>query len=139
MKVRECMAHEVFVVDAEHSIREAAERMRCGRVGCLPVVSAGVLAGLITDRDLVIRALAAGLPLTTPVRQVMTHQAVTCLADEPLEQAVELMVRSSVRRLVVLDRELQICGILSVDDLSLVDPDERLATLVLAATVEQRG
>jgi CBS domain-containing protein len=133
------MSRPVVTIDADATIREAAELMRTAGVGCLPVVTLNRLAGAVTDRDLIVRCLATGLPDTTPVRHAMTAYAVTCFADETLEQAVEQMIRCGVRRLIVLDIDQDVVGMLSLDDLAVVQPDGALAGAVLARTVEQRG
>jgi CBS domain-containing protein len=139
MLVRECMTAEVRSVDADATIQEAAEQMRKAAIGCLPVTSMHRLVGVITDRDLVVRGLAHAVAPSTPVRAIMTVHAVTCFADERLEDAVDHMVRGGVRRLVVLDRDQEVVGLLSVDDLAVLQPDGHLAGVVVARTVEQRG
>lgn len=130
------MTRAVQVIDACDSIEEAADRMRSGAIGCLPVLAAGRLAGVVTDRDLVVRCLAHGTA-SSSVREAMSAHAVTCFADGTLEDAADEMIQSGVRRLVVLDREMEVVGVLSVDDLAVVA--EPLAAKVLARTVEQRG
>ena len=139
MKVRECMAYGVGTADADESVRAAAERMRVMAVGCLPVISAGRLVGVITDRDIAVRCVAEGAPPETPVRRLMTPDVVTCDPDESLEAAVDHMVRGGVRRLVVIDRDLSVVGLISIDDVAIVDASGRLAGVVLARTVEKRG
>jgi CBS domain-containing protein len=119
MRVRECMSHRIESVDANDTVQAAAERMRALDVGSLPVFALGRLIGMITDRDLVVRALARGCGPSTPVRGVMTPDVVTCLADDDVAEAAATMARHAVRRLVVLDRGLQAVGMLSVDDLAL--------------------
>jgi CBS domain-containing protein len=132
------MTAEVHSIDADATLKDAADLMRRSAIGCLPVTSMRRLVGVVTDRDLVVRGMAHGAPLTTPVRALMTVHAVTCFADERLEDAVDHMVRGGVRRLVVLDREQEVIGLLSVDDLAVLQEDGRLAGVVLARTVEQR-
>jgi CBS domain-containing protein len=139
MQVSDCMAFEVQTIDAQASVHEAAERMRRAAVGCLPVIEDGRLAGMITDRDIVVRCVAEDLPPTTPVSHAMTRDPVYCFADDAIEQAVDHMVRAGVRRLLVLDRDGALAGLLSVDDLALTEPTAPLAALVLTRTVERRG
>ncbi|HSN32547.1 MAG TPA: CBS domain-containing protein [Ideonella sp.] len=126
MKVRDCMAHRLEGVDGGDSARTAAERMAALGVGSLPVFEAGRAVGMVTDRDLVVRVLARGLDGATPVRQAMTRGIVICFADDDVRQAAATMARERVRRLIVVDRELQAIGMLSVDDLALHGCDPEL-------------
>lgn len=139
MRVSECMCHQVVTVDADATVRDAAELMRSAVVGCLPVVTAGRLVGMLTDRDIVVRCVAAGRSDETPVRAAMSIGAVTCLADETLEAAVQHMIDGGVRRLVVLGRDEVLLGLFSLDDLAVLQPDGRLAGTVLARTVSKRS
>ena len=119
MRVKDCMSHRLEGIDGGDSVRTAAERMSTLAVGSLPVFESGRAVGMVTDRDLVVRVLARGLDGATPVRAVMTHGIVVCFADEDIGAAASTMARERVRRLIVVDRELQPIGMLSVDDLAL--------------------
>jgi CBS domain-containing protein len=138
MLVRDCMSHRPETVDANDSLQDAAERMRALDVGALPVLALGRLVGMVTDRDIAVRGLARGHAVDAPVRAVMSPGCVTCMAEDDIRDAAMEMVRQSVRRLVVLDRDLQIAGILSVDDLALQGCDARLVAEVLARAVVRR-
>ncbi len=101
------------------SIQVAAERMRGVNIGFLVVYDAPAgVVGVVTDRDITVRATAAGRDPTTEVREVMTTQALGCYDDDSVERAAALMVRHAVRRLVVLDRAQELVGVLSVDDVA---------------------
>jgi len=92
--------------------------MRRLDVGLLPVVTDRGLIGVLTDRDIAVRAAAAGLqPGATPVRQVMSLGAVACLAKHPVEQAAEIMRERGVRRLLVVDDHRKLVGVVSSSDL----------------------
>jgi CBS domain-containing protein len=132
------MCHQVLVVDADATVRMAAEEMRRSAVGCLPVVSAGRLVGMITDRDITVRCLAVGGNGFERVRAVMSPGVVTCFSGETIEAAVQHMIDGGVRRLVVLDRE-EVVGLFSLDDLAVLETDGQLAGKVLARTVARRG
>ncbi len=132
MLVRDCMSHHVEGVDAGDSVRAAAERMRALDVGSLAVFEGGHLVGFVTDRDLVVRAIARGLDPSSPVRGAMSHGVVTCFAEEDLQLAAGTMAREGVRRLVVVDRDLQPIGVLSVDDLAMRGCDPGLLAEVFA-------
>ena len=116
MKVRDCLAKAPVTVPPRCSCREAAEVMAHYDVGALLVVDAGVLAGIVTDRDLVVRALAVGSDPATPVSQVMTPRPVTVEGGSELFGAEDLMARAGVRRLPVLE-DGEVAGLLSRDDL----------------------
>lgn len=119
MLVREIMTKAVKLVDSSTSIRDAAEMMRDQDVGALPVGESGRLTGMITDRDLVIRALAAGKDLElTSVREVMTPRLSFIFDDQDVREAADVMAEHQVRRLPVLDRQKRIVGIISLGDLS---------------------
>lgn len=138
MIVRDCMSHRLERVDADAPVQAAAERMRALDVGALPVEFKGRLVGVVTDRDVAVRVVARGRPPSTPVREVMTPDVITCFADEDVADAARLMAAQSVRRLVVLDRELSAVGILSIDDLALQGLAPELVADVLARVVTRR-
>jgi CBS domain-containing protein len=107
-------------IEPTATLQFAAARMKALRVGFLTVHDepAGVL-GVITDRDMVVRALAEGAPPdTTLVRDVMSAHVIWCYEIAELSQAVELMQQHGVRRLVVLDQDHRLSGVLSVDDVA---------------------
>jgi CBS domain-containing protein len=113
--------------------------MRTLDVGALPVIAHGRLVGMVTDRDLALRVVARGRAETTPVREVMTPAVVICFADEPVGVAAERMALEAVRRLPVLDRDLGLVGVLSVDDLAMYGIDPALVARVLARSAVRRG
>jgi CBS domain-containing protein len=98
----------------------AAEVMREHGCGCVPVIDAdGKLAGIVTDRDICMAALRAGLPLAAiPVMEAMTATVHTCSIDDEISVAERTMCREKVRRLPVLDAEERPIGLLSIDDLA---------------------
>jgi len=110
-------------IEPTATLQLAAARMKALRVGFLTVhdESAGVL-GVITDRDMVVRAMAEGAPPDkTLVRDVMSAHVVWCYEIAALSAAVELMQQHGVRRLVVLDQDHRLSGVLSVDDVAGVE------------------
>lgn len=118
LKSRDAMTHQIETVGADQPVQHAARIMRDANVGILPVREHGRLVGMITDRDITVRATARGFDAgKTPVREVMTPDAIYCFEDEPLVEAARLMAHHAVRRLAVLDRNLDLVGILSRDDL----------------------
>ena len=120
MLVEDVMTAQVETVGVEESLMAAAHRMRACDVGALPVLADGELVGIITDRDITVRAVAEGLPpALTPVGVAMTPQLVTCVRDESVEDAAQRMAEHSVRRIVVVERGGGApVGMLTVDDLA---------------------
>ena len=118
MRVDEVMIRQVVSVKPGTSLEAAAQEMVRSAVGLLAVFDGGKLVGVITDRDVTVRAVAQGLsPSTTSVLQVMTPKAFSCAADTSLEEASQLMAYNGVRRLLVTDRDACVVGVISIDDL----------------------
>lgn len=119
MKVREIMQSPVVCVGPGQSVETAAKVFRRYQIGALPVCnSQGMLCGMLTDRDLVIRCLAMGkLPAQTYVREIMTKQVISVSPDMDVAVAAHLMGRKRVRRLPVVEGG-KVRGILSLDDLA---------------------
>jgi len=116
MRASEHYRSEVDTVAAEASVRDAALRMRDDGVGCLVVVEEGKPAGMLTDRDLLRRVVAARRhPDDTRVRDVMSAPLVSVSADQPLEQVVEAVSRSGIRRVPLL-RDGHLAGLVTLDD-----------------------
>lgn len=116
MKIKELMAVDVPALDPDASLEEAAALMDAGRTGILPIVENGRVAGVVTDRDIVVRALAKGLaPDDTAVGDIMTYELVCCHEEDDARVAAELMARHGVKRVLVLDREGCLRGLVSHD------------------------
>ena len=118
MLVREIMTADVQLLSPDESIQSAACRMRDKEIGSLPVSSGDRLVGYITDRDIVVRGLAAGKKLSAPVHEVMTDRILYCFEDEEVESVAASMAHNQVRRLPVLTREKRLCGIVSLGDIA---------------------
>ncbi|MEW6271576.1 MAG: CBS domain-containing protein [Thermodesulfobacteriota bacterium] len=119
MQVRELMTADVDVVRPDDTIRDAAMRMRSLDVGAIPVCDGERLAGMLTDRDITIRAVAESRdPAGTPVRDVMTPDIVFVLEDQDIDEAARLMEERQVRRLPVLNSQKRLVGIVSLGDLA---------------------
>ncbi len=119
MKVSEIMSREPVVVAPGTNLCEAAQLMRDLDVGMIPVCDGDTLQGMITDRDIAIRAVAAELdPATVGVEEVMTRNVLYCFEDDPIEEAAKMMEDAQVRRLVVLTRDKRLIGIMSLGDLA---------------------
>ena len=119
MKVREAMTTKVRTANPEQTICEAACLMAECDAGILPVGQNDRLVGVITDRDIAIRAVAHGKSPETPVSEVMSKEVLYCFEDEDLEHVAKNMGDVKVRRLPVLNRKKRLVGIVSVGDLAL--------------------
>ena len=128
MRVNEVMTHGVECVRPEDSIAAAAQKMKDLDVGALPVCGDNDrLAGMVTDRDITVRATAGCCdPGGTFVRDVMTPNVIYCFEDQDVTEAARLMKENQVRRLVVLNRDKRLVGIVSLGDLAVEAGDERL-------------
>lgn len=119
MKLREVMTNPVIRIHPEESVSVAARTLTRYNIGAMPVCgSDGRVCGLITDRDIVTRCLAAGRsPTTTTVREVMTSQVIAAKPDMDTALAASLMGREQVRRLPVMENG-KLCGMVSLGDLA---------------------
>jgi CBS domain-containing protein len=137
MRVAEAMRSDVSAVAPASTIEEAAALMDELGVGALPVCDGTRLVGIVTDRDIVVRAVAAGAePRSCCVGEIMSNDPDCCYEDEALEEAIELMQSRQIRRLAVLNREKELVGMLSLSDVAVAaDPEllesgETLAEMV---------
>jgi CBS domain-containing protein len=119
MRVSEAMTREVRVASPGQSIREVAKIMAEIDAGAMPVGDNDRLVGMITDRDIAIRAVAQGKGPDTPVSDVMsTEQVLYCYEDEELDHVAKNMSEQQVRRLPVVNREKRLVGIVSLGNLA---------------------
>jgi CBS domain-containing protein len=119
-------------VRPNNSLQQAAHKMKCLDVGPLPVCDEDHLVGIITDRDITVRAVAKACDaLLTTVEEVMTPDVVYCYEDDEVEDAARLMRDHQIRRLVVLNRDRRLAGIVSLGDLAVETGDEKLASETL--------
>jgi CBS domain-containing protein len=137
MNVKDVMSSEFRKIDFNATICEAAEKMRSFDIGILPVEKSGKIVGMVTDRDIVIRALAQHLnPETTGISKVMSTNVVYCYDEDDVEDAERRMEEKQVRRLLVLDSGDKPVGILSISDLALKVSSENLACRALEKICE---
>jgi CBS domain-containing protein len=137
MQIREVMTKGVEVVRPDETLQNAAQKMKSIDVGPLPVCDGDRLVGMITDRDIIVRATAEGRdPKTTPVKEAMTPGIVYVYEDQDIEEAASLMKERQIRRLVVLDRNKKLVGILSLGDIAADHRDDKLSGDVLESVSE---
>jgi CBS domain-containing protein len=119
MLVREIMTKKVDFIDPEASLSDASKIMREDDVGCLPVGENDRIIGMITDRDIVVRAVALGKDLTNlKVRDVMSKPIKYCFEEDPIEDLAQNLAKNQVHRLPVLNQDKRLVGIVSLSDLS---------------------
>jgi CBS domain-containing protein len=118
-------------VTPETTISEAAQLMKNDEIGSLPILEGEQLTGMVTDRDIVIRAIAEGKdPRGMPVREVASRELVTVHADEDLSSALQLMASQQVRRLPVVDDDGRLVGILAQADVALEAKEKAVGEMV---------
>ena len=137
MQVSQVMTREVRIATPGQSIREAAKLMGELDAGSLPVGDNDRLVGMITDRDIAIRAVAAGKDPGTPVRDVMSAEVKYCFEDEELDHVAKNMADIQVRRLPVLNREKRLVGIISLGDLA--QSEKKAATRAVSGVSRPGG
>ena len=131
-KVREFMTTDVVSVDQRSRIDEAAKLMRDRDIGFLAVTDNGALRGVVTDRDIVVRGVAAGHVTSDAVGAILSGEVISLKSDDDAKQAEKLMSEHDVRRLPVVD-DGRLVGVVSVGDLA-VRTDEKLAGRVMEKT-----
>ena len=136
-KVSEIMTKDVTVIKPDDSLDKAAEKMRSHDVGLLPVCDGDKLRGMISDRDIAIRAVAdKKSPENTKVKDVMTEDVVYVYEDQDILEAARLMEMKQIRRLVVLNHDKRLVGIVSLGDISLQQKDKELSGEILKEVSE---
>jgi CBS domain-containing protein len=125
MKVQDTMTTDVCVALSGQPISAAAELMAKLDCGVLPVGDNDRLVGMITDRDIAVRAVANGMGPDTPVREVMSAEVCYCFADQDLDEVCANMADQKIRRLPVIDRDKRLVGIVSLGDIARADGHNR--------------
>jgi CBS domain-containing protein len=130
MKVSKYMTRNVQLVTPTQSIRDAAKIMAELDAGALPVQQDDRLVGMITDRDIAVRAIAEGKSPDTPVRDVMSEEVLYCFDDQEVKEIARNMGDVKVRRLPVVNRDKRLVGIISLSDLPLNEEPSLTASAV---------
>lgn len=118
MKVAEYMTPDVELIRPDATIQQAAQVMTRIDVGALPVAENDQLVGMVTDRDIVIRAIAQGRGPDTPIREVMTDEVKYCYEDEDIEDVASKLGDQQLHRLPVLNRDKRLVGIVALADVA---------------------
>ena len=135
-RVSELMTRNLETISPAATLEAAGKKMRARNVGILPVVDGEKLVGVVTDRDIVLRAVSEKLrPEMTRVSEVMTSETICCYEDQGITEVSLLMERNFVHRLMVLDREGKLVGIVSLSDIAAKTKNEALSGHVLGKVV----
>jgi len=136
-KLKEVMTTDVEVISPNATLREVADKMKSIDAGAIPVCDKDRLVGIITDRDIVLRALASGNDLNKMyAHDVMTSPIVYCFEDEDVSEAAHIMEEKQIRRLVVLNQNKRLVGIVSLGDIAVKSGSDQLSGQVLEKVSE---
>jgi CBS domain-containing protein len=128
MQVRDVMTKNVEVIRPEDTLRDAAQKMKELDVGAMPVCDGERLVGMLTDRDITIRAVADGLdPNQTTAQQTMTPEIYYCFDNQNIEDAALIMMENQIRRLPILNNEKKLVGMVSLGDVAVDTRDDELS------------
>ncbi len=129
MKVSEIMSRKVMMINTDTPLAEAAEKMKSSDIGALPVVEGDKIRGMLTDRDIVLRAVAEKRDLrTTKASEVMTERIKYIFEDDDIAEAAEMMKDKQIRRLVVLNHDKRLVGLVSLGDISCKSHDHEMVS-----------
>jgi len=118
MRISEIMSRDVKVARPQDTIQDVARRMAEIDAGVIPVCDGDRLQGMVTDRDIVVRAVSEGRSFQTPVSEVMTPDVECCYEDDDISEAADRMAELQVRRLAVVDRDKRLVGIVALGDIA---------------------
>jgi CBS domain-containing protein len=137
MKVRSIMTKNVECIEPTLPIAKAAQKMRDLDIGFLPICESDRLLGTVTDRDITIRSVAQGRdPRLATVSEIMTQEAFSCYEDEDVERVGEAMQEKEVRRMLILDRQEKLVGVVSLGDIAKTTGESGLAGETLGEIAE---
>lgn len=131
-KLTDLMSRDVKVISPDMTIQEAASQMREGDFGMLPVGENDRMIGSVTDRDIAIRAVAAGKDGSTKVREIMSEGIFWVFEDESVEAVAKMMSERQVRRLPVVDRNKRLVGIVALGDFAVESSEIKPAAEALS-------
>ena len=132
-RCREIMTRQVTTANRETSLRDAAVLMRDGDMGAMPIIERGKLVGIVTDRDIVVRAVAEDKSADTPIGEVMTAEIFSVKENDFVFEAIRLMGDKQVRRVPIVSETGELVGIIAMADVALETEDER----EIAETLEE--
>jgi CBS domain-containing protein len=139
MRVSEAMTRDVRITSPGETIRQAARMMAEIDAGVVPVGENDRLVGIITDRDIAVRAVAGGKSPDTPIREIMSSDVCYCFDDQEISDVAANMAEVKVRRLPVVNRDKRLVGILSLGDIAQADNQDKPAVEALCGISEPGG
>ncbi|MFP8835278.1 CBS domain-containing protein [Hydrogenophaga sp. XSHU_21] len=125
--LKDVMTRDVLVIGPDATVKEAAARMRDEGFGMMPVGENDRMIGVVSDRDIAMRAVAEGKPCDTPVRDVMSEGVIWAFDDDSVEEGARKMSEFQVRRLPVVDHDKRLVGIVSLGDVAVEALDNQTA------------
>ena len=126
MHVKDIMSTDFHIASPQTTLKMAAQWMRDGDFGYLPVGDNDRLKGAVTDRDIVVRALAEGYGGETPLEHIMSKMIVYCFEDDDIREAADMMKREQIRRLCVLNDAKRLVGVISLGDIARAGHDKAM-------------
>lgn len=137
MQVKEVMSKKPDFVDHSWTLAQAANEMLKRDIGFIPVGENDRLIGVVTDRDIAIRAVAAGKdPAHTNITEIMSPKVFYCYDDDDIKKAAKYMSAQQIRRLIVLNHDKRLVGIVSLGDVAIKNKDEKLVGHILHEVCE---
>ena len=127
--IQDVMTRDVQSISPQETVQRAAQMMDELNVGSIPVLDGQKLVGMITDRDITVRAVAEGKSSDTPISEVMTDDVIWCTDTDTVDEVLQQMSDAQVRRIPVVDRDLQLVGIVALGDIALEEDDHVDETL----------
>ncbi|MFL6966427.1 CBS domain-containing protein [Pseudomonas alvandae] len=130
MKINEIMSREVRTISPDTPLREVALIMRQADIGALVINQDDRMAGMVTDRDLVVRAMAEGMNMDTPVSRIMSDEVRYCFDDEEIDHVAKNRAQIEKRRLPVVNRDKRLVGMVSLANVASCNADKVSANLL---------
>jgi CBS domain-containing protein len=126
-QIKDVMSEGVKILNPEATIKDAARQMREGNFGLMPIGENDRLIGTVSDRDIVIRAVAEGMDTNTKVKDVMSEKVMWAYEDDSVEKASQIMSKNQIRRLPIVDANKRLVGIVALGDLAVNAADIKSA------------
>jgi len=137
-QLKDVMSHDVKVLSPDATLMDAARQMRDGDFGLMPVSENDRMIGAISDRDIVVRAIAEHKGPDTPVREVMSNTILWAYENDSVEKATKMMSEHQVRRLPIVNADKRLVGIVALGDIAIEATDTKPAGQALTG-ISQPG
>jgi len=132
MEVRQIMSTNVECVAPGTTLNEAAARMKTRDIGFLPVCDNNRIVGTLTDRDVMLRAIAEDMDARkTKVKDIMTKEVFYCFDDQDVKEVAQNMSQQQVRRMIILNRDKKLVGVVSIGDVAKTDGEQKVSAETL--------